>query len=52
MKHRSERSSAIHQARVYLAQARVRRHQPEFHARLLCWAASQRQRAATAKGLF
>jgi hypothetical protein len=52
MNHRSERSSAIHQARVYLAQARVRRHQHAFHARLLCWAASQRMRAASAKGLF
>lgn len=48
---RSERSSAIHQARVYLAQARVRRHQHEFHARLLCWAASQRRRAEESAAL-
>ena len=35
----------IHQARVYLAQARVRRHQPDFHATLLQWAANARRRA-------
>lgn len=34
-----------HLARVYLAQARARRHQPAFHATLLQWAANARRRA-------
>ena len=42
-------NSDIHQARVYLAQARVRRHQPEFHATLLQWAANARTRATTSR---
>ena len=29
-------------ARVFLAQARARRHQPAFHATLLRWAAERR----------
>jgi hypothetical protein len=32
----------LHQARVYLAQAKVRRHQHKFHAVLLSWAANCR----------
>lgn len=39
------RAASIHQARVYLAQARVRRHQPGFHAVLLTWAANCRRQA-------
>jgi hypothetical protein len=39
------RAANIHQARVYLAQARVRRHQPGFHALLLRWAANCRRSA-------
>lgn len=48
----SERASHIHSARVYLAQARVRRQQHAFHAVLLQWAANARRRAAAARGLF
>jgi hypothetical protein len=40
------RAANIHQARVYLAQARVRRHQPGFHAVLLAWVADARRRAS------
>ena len=39
------RAANIHQARVYLAQARVRRSQNEFHALLLLWAGNARRRA-------
>jgi hypothetical protein len=39
------RAANIRQARVYLAQARVRRHQPGFHALLLSWAANCRRSA-------
>ncbi len=46
----SPRSQHIHSARVYLAQARVRRHQHAFHATLLCWAANARRRAASTRG--
>ncbi len=35
-----------HCARVYIAEARRRRHTPSFHATLLRWAANARQRAA------
>lgn len=48
----SERSSAIHCARVYLTEARRRRQDPSFHATLLQWAANARRRAALARGLF
>jgi hypothetical protein len=41
------RAANIHQARVYLAQARVRRHQHGFHAVLMTWVATCRRQAAT-----
>lgn len=35
-------------ARVYLAQARVQRHRPQWHATLLRWAAKHRAAAMAA----
>jgi hypothetical protein len=50
MKHAAtERAACIHQARVYLAQARVRRGST-FHATLLKWAANARRRAMPVQG--
>lgn len=44
----SERADLLHCARVYLAEARRRRHTPSFHATLLRWAANMRRRAGAA----
>lgn len=41
-------SEEIHMARVFIAQARSRRHQSAFHATLLQWAANARKRAMQA----
>jgi hypothetical protein len=48
----SDRAAAIHCARVFLTEARRRRHDTAFHAILLQWAANARRRAAAARGLF
>lgn len=43
----SEREINLHCAKVYLREARVRRHRdPAFSATLLMWAANARRRAA------
>lgn len=42
------RAVHIHQARVYLAQARHFRHHPTFHAQLMMWAAKRRRQASDA----
>jgi len=38
-------TDALYMARVYLAQARVQRHRPAWHATLLRWAAGHRAAA-------
>ncbi len=43
-----DRETAMYCARVYLAEARRRRHTPSFHATLLRWAANARRRGAEA----
>lgn len=42
----TSREMHIHMARVLLAQARVSRRHPAWHATLLRWAADRRRRAA------
>lgn len=42
----TDRETSIRAARVYLAEARNRKHQPGFRAVLLTWAANARRRAA------
>lgn len=42
----NDRDTLIHCARVYLAEARRRRHQREFSFTLLGWAANARRSAA------
>ena len=42
----TERDGCLHCARVYIAEARRRRHTPSFHATLLRWAANMRRRAS------
>lgn len=45
----SERESWLHCARVYLAEAKRRRTDGDFHATLLRWAANARREGATPK---